>query len=218
MSYLASLMASKTPQNNALVSDSRRTKPDQQQFLQLLTTQLANQDPMNPQDSQAFVEQLATFSSLEQLENIKNGLDELSMAQASVVSATAVDFAGRTATVAENNFTLADDEPAKLGAYLNEGGVLRATVKDSIGNVVDVVELGSQKAGIVHFEWSGESENGPAPAGDYKFEVELVDGDKSTPVTTLVRAPVDSVTFDKGFAELRILGRLFGLGKVLEIG
>jgi flagellar basal-body rod modification protein FlgD len=218
MSYLSSLMGAPSAQHNALVSDPRRTKPDQQQFLQLLTTQLANQDPMNPQDSQAFVEQLATFSSLEQLENINNGLDELSMAQASVVSATAVDFAGRIATVAEDNFTLAEDEPAKLGAYLSEGGMLRATIKDSSGKVVDTIELGSQKAGIVHFEWSGISEDGPAPSGDYKFEVELVDGEKSTPVTTLVRAPVDSVTFDKGFAELRILGRLFGLGKVLEIG
>ena len=217
MSYIAQLRAATTPQNSALVPDSRRTKPDQQQFLQLLTTQLANQDPMNPQDSQAFVEQLATFSSLEQLENSKNGLDELAMAQASVVSATAVDFAGRTATIAENNFVLEEDNPAKLGAYLSEGGVLRATIKDSTGNIVDTVELGSQKAGIVHFDWAGNPETGSEP-GNYKFEVELVDGENTTPVTSLVRAPVDSVTFDKGFAELRILGRLFGLGKVLEIG
>ena len=78
--------------------------------------------------------------------------------------------------------------------------------------------MGTQKAGIVHFEWDGASEDGRALAGNYKFEVERVEGESSTPVTTLVRAPVDSVTFDKGFAELRILGRLFGLGKVLEIG
>ena len=217
MSYIAQLRAATTPQNSALIPDSRRTKPDQQQFLQLLTTQLANQDPMNPQDSQAFVEQLATFSSLEQLENIKNGLDELAMAQASVVSATAVDFAGRTATIAEDNFVLEEGKSAQLGAYLNEGGVLRATIKDSTGNVVDTIELGSQEAGIVHFDWAGNAENGSEP-GKYKFEVELVDGENTTPVTSLVRAPVDSVTFDKGFAELRILGRLFGLGKVLEIG
>ena len=117
----------------------------------------------------------------------------------------------------ENNFVLEEDKPAQLGAYLNEGGVLRATIKDSTGNVVDTIELGSQEAGIVHFDWAGNAENGSEP-GKYKFEVELVDGENTTPVTSLVRAPVDSVTFDKGFAELRILGRLFGLGKVLEIG
>jgi flagellar basal-body rod modification protein FlgD len=218
MSYLDSLRNSAAQRNNALTVDPRRTQPDQQQFLQLLTAQLANQDPMNPQDSQAFVEQLATFSSLEQLGNIKNGIDELAMAQASVVSATAVDFAGRIATIEEDNFVLDSEEPAKLGAYADQGGQFRATIKDSSGNVLKVVELGTQKAGIVHFEWDGQTDDGRAAAGDYKFEVERVEGDSTTPVTTLVRARVDSVTFDKGFAELRILGRLFGLGKVLEIG
>ena len=116
---------------------------------------------MNPQDSQAFVEQLATFSSLEQLENIKNGLDELSMAQASVVSATAVDFAGRTATIAENNFVL-EDKPAQLGAYLNEVEFFEQR-SSSTGNVVDTIELGSQEAGIVHFDWAGNSETGSEP-------------------------------------------------------
>ena len=36
------------------------------QFLTLLTTQIQNQDPLEPMDSTGFVEQLATFSTLEQ--------------------------------------------------------------------------------------------------------------------------------------------------------
>jgi flagellar basal-body rod modification protein FlgD len=47
------------------------------QFLQLLVAQLQNQDPMNPVDNQQFVAQLATFSSLEQLVSINQGVTKL---------------------------------------------------------------------------------------------------------------------------------------------
>ncbi len=47
------------------------------EFLKLLVTQLQNQDPMNPVDNQEFIAQLATFSSLEQLISINNGVTKL---------------------------------------------------------------------------------------------------------------------------------------------
>ena len=50
------------------------------EFLKLLVAQLQNQDPMNPVDNQQFLSQLATFSSLEQLISINNGIGELTNA------------------------------------------------------------------------------------------------------------------------------------------
>ena len=47
------------------------------QFLTLLVAQLKNQDPMNPVDNQDFIAQLATFSSLEQLISINEGIENL---------------------------------------------------------------------------------------------------------------------------------------------
>ena len=47
------------------------------QFLSLLVAQLKNQDPMNPVDNQEFVAQLATFSSLEQLITINEGIENV---------------------------------------------------------------------------------------------------------------------------------------------
>jgi len=51
---------------------------DKEQFLTLLVAQLENQDPMNPMDNQDFIAQLATFSSLEQLISINEGITKLS--------------------------------------------------------------------------------------------------------------------------------------------
>lgn len=51
------------------------------EFLQLLVTQLQNQDPLNPMDNTEFLSQMAQFSSLEQLININTKLEEISAAK-----------------------------------------------------------------------------------------------------------------------------------------
>lgn len=50
---------------------------DQGAFMQLLVAQLKHQDPLEPQDGTQFVAQLATFNSLDQLINIKQGISQL---------------------------------------------------------------------------------------------------------------------------------------------
>lgn len=59
------------------------------EFLKLLVAQLKNQDPLDPIDNQQFLAQLATFSSLEQLMSINNGIAELASALNSSVGVTA---------------------------------------------------------------------------------------------------------------------------------
>lgn len=65
-------------------------------FLKLLTNQLRNQDPLKPMDSTAFTAQLAQFSSLEQLFNINNGIEQMLSFQGSMNNGMAVDFIGKT--------------------------------------------------------------------------------------------------------------------------
>jgi flagellar basal-body rod modification protein FlgD len=58
----------------------RESKLGQDAFLKLLTTQLANQDPLKPQDNGEFIAQLAQFSSLEKLTSIETSIKELATA------------------------------------------------------------------------------------------------------------------------------------------
>ena len=46
-------------------------------FLQLLVTQLQNQDPLNPQDNSSYIAELAQFSALEQMTNVAGSLEDL---------------------------------------------------------------------------------------------------------------------------------------------
>ncbi len=56
----------------------KKTDLDKDAFLRLLTTQLANQDPLNPMEDREFIAQLAQFSSLEQMQNLNKNVENLS--------------------------------------------------------------------------------------------------------------------------------------------
>jgi flagellar basal-body rod modification protein FlgD len=76
---------------------------DKDAFLRLLVEQLKNQDPMNPQDSSEFIAQLATFSSLEQLTNLNDGVQRMKhcqdMMQASTLIGKQVEIETEDGTV-----------------------------------------------------------------------------------------------------------------------
>ena len=66
----------------------RESRLGQDAFLKLLTTQLANQDPLQPQENGEFLAQLAQFSSLEKLTSIETSMKELSEAFAKLAGTT----------------------------------------------------------------------------------------------------------------------------------
>ncbi len=59
------------------VPDEKKNDLDKDAFLRLLTTQLANQDPLNPMEDKEFIAQLAQFSSLEQMQNLNKAVGNL---------------------------------------------------------------------------------------------------------------------------------------------
>ena len=90
-SGLGTATSSPTASNPAL-SNSGMGKDE---FLKLLTTQLQNQDPMNPLQNHEFVAQLAQFSSLEQLTSANTSLESLYLAMASMNNASMTQLLGQ---------------------------------------------------------------------------------------------------------------------------
>jgi flagellar basal-body rod modification protein FlgD len=79
----------------AQTTDSKQSVMGKDDFLHLLVTQLQNQDPLNPADSSEFTAQLATFSSLEELQNISSKLSDVSTSQSVLTNSQAVDYIGK---------------------------------------------------------------------------------------------------------------------------
>src|SRR5918911_1658535 len=72
-----------------------KTELGKDDFLKLLTAQLANQDPLQPVDNQAFIAQLAQFSSVEQLQGVSSRLDTLLLATASANQMNTASLVGK---------------------------------------------------------------------------------------------------------------------------
>jgi len=83
-------------------------------FLNLLITQLQNQDPLSPMDSTEFSAQLAQFSSLEQLSNVNENLETLLLYQGSLNNSQAVSFIGKTITASGDSVLITDGIPDNI--------------------------------------------------------------------------------------------------------
>lgn len=81
-----------------LATAASRNQLDYDAFLRLLTTQLTNQDPLNPMDNTEYVAQLATFSEVEQSIQTNQMLETLLSANA---IAAADGLIGRTLTTGD---------------------------------------------------------------------------------------------------------------------
>lgn len=161
-------------------------------FLALLTTQLQNQDPLDPLDSSQFTEQLVQFSSVEQAINANKKLDQLVQLQTSNQLNGAVAYIGQTVEVVANQLLLKDG----VGriSYGLDGNAAQTIVNivDQAGRTVRTVN-GETAAGRHEFEWDGRATNGaPVPDGVYNFTVTAVDADDKTVET--VTASIGRVT------------------------
>jgi flagellar basal-body rod modification protein FlgD len=206
----------------AKAAEPPRTDLGKQDFLHLLVTQLANQDPLAPSDPTQFVSQLAQLTSLEQLVNVNAGLDVLAISQTAATSAQMVSFVGKEVLFSSDQVVL--DEPGEAGTFHfeleDDAETVTITVEDAKGQVVRTIEAGPLEAGAGSIAFDGNDADGnPLPEGTYTFTVEAKDG-KGEPVgvTTRAKALVQSITFENGYPELVMAdGRKVTLGQVVEV-
>lgn len=180
----------------------------QQQFLELMTTQLKNQDPFKPLDSGQFLGQLAQFGTVSGIGDLQSSFNQLSGELVSNQALQASQLVGRNVLLKSPNAYF-DGAAAVEGAVdLGSGSsTVRVQIKDSTGRLVRQVDLGAQGAGLVHFTWGGETDDGtPAPPGVYTLTAQYRDGSQMQSADTLVRAAVQSVTIGQQGLSLDIAG------------
>ncbi len=88
--------------NKSLVVNGRTASQElgKDDFLQLLITQLANQDPLSPMENTEFIAQMAQFSSLEQMTNMSTGFTQLATM---LNSSEAISTVGKTVQIADGD-------------------------------------------------------------------------------------------------------------------
>lgn len=179
-------------------ASSQTLSADMNTFLQLLTTQLKYQDPLDPMDTAEFTNQLVQYSSVEQAIQMNSKLDSLLSLNLSNLGAQAVSYIGKTAQVLGDVMPL-DGSKAKATYTLNKD-VLSTTImiKDMNGNVV-YTTTGETTAGTHEFEWDGKDSNGiQLEDGAYQIIVspKVANGEASATVTTTIFGKVTGVASD----------------------
>ena len=148
-------------------------------FLSLLTTQLQNQDPSSPMSNEDFIAQLASFTSVEQLMGMRDLLEQQTYGLAALNNSSMANLLGTEVTAMTDQFHYDGEGEATLhydAATAATGVTVR--VMDSVGRVVDTIEIGSIEAGEGTYVWDGRGLDGDRlPEGDYHFEVSGSDSD-----------------------------------------
>lgn len=158
-------------------------------FLTLLTTQLENQDPLNPQSPSDFAAELAQFSTA-------SGVQTLNTTLGAGGGVQAANLVGKNVAVSGNSIVLANGSAPGAFNLSAAASDVKVAVTDSSGDVVDVVDLGAMSAGNQNFTWNGQSLAGTAAAaGTYSFAVNATSASSANTVkvTPYAVAPVTSV-------------------------
>ena len=148
----------------------------QKDFLTLFTTQLKNQDPLDPVKNEAFVAQLAQFSQLEATTNMSTSLQTFVDSMSSNQMLTGANLIGKKVSVADGPAQLTSGQPVQGVISLPNGADgVTMNVYDTKGILVSTVTAGPQTAGDMTWAWDGKDQAGNAlPDGIYSFKATAV--------------------------------------------
>lgn len=169
-------------------------------FLSLLTTQLQNQDPLAPLDSNEFTNQLVRFSQVEQAINTNSRLDDLVALQLNNSTTAALGYVGLNASYVSAEVAYDGETPAEINYSLESTAeVSRINIFDESGTTVF---SGDAETGVgVHtFTWNGRDQFGNAlPEGTYAVSIDSFDAENSPiETTTVVRGRVRGIETQDG--------------------
>lgn len=164
-------------------------------FLTLLTTQLKNQDPMNPLNNAEMTSQLAQINTVNGVEKLNATLTKLLSAYDNAQAMQSSALIGRGVLVAGDNLTLSSGTAGggiKLDSAADQ---VTINVLDGSGNVIQSQNLGARSAGIFSFVWDGKNDAGKQVSdGAYKFSVTATQGSDKVSATALQVGTVNAVT------------------------
>lgn len=197
----------KAEYDEAQLLQSSEEELDRNAFLKLLTTQLQNQNPLDPMKNEDFVAQLAQFSQLEGITNMSTSLTDVAdvirsdriMTGANLVGKSVFAQTGRISTDGINTSKIEVSLPygaeqVDLGIYdLDSGALIRSIVS------------GPQRSGIASFGWDGRMANGElAPTGDYIIRASATINGAAIDLVPGTFSKVETVSWDPASADLSL--------------
>jgi len=195
--------------NSAVLENLGLTKPKeglkqqklgQDDFIKLMTTQMNHQDPMKPMENGDFLSDMAQFSTVSGLKEIKDSFNSLASSLKSSQALQASSMVGRKVLVPGSKTSVSEGSPMQGAVELKtSANDLKINILDDKGALVKEIDLGSKAPGVAHFSWDGKlAEDKKSLSGTYSVQaIGTVEG-KTESFNTLISDTVQSVSLGLG--------------------
>ncbi len=208
---------STTASSSSSVADKSLIAGNFQTFLTLLTTQLKNQNPLDPLDTNQFTQQLVQFAQVEQQLRQNDQLATLVSLEKTAQATTALAYVGQTVAVDGKTAALVNNQ-ATWSFQVPKPASATVTITNATGQSVYTGGF-TMNAGTQNFTWDGRGNNGVQwPDGNYTISVTAKDASGQTvAIPSEVQGVVDSIDLTQTPAVLSIGGQTFTLDKIKRI-
>jgi flagellar basal-body rod modification protein FlgD len=220
--------SSTTDSTAASSSASSSTDVSKNEFLQLLVTQLQNQDPTAPMDDSTFLSQLAQFQSLESSQNIQTDIEALDtdfkstvaaqqVSAESMSNASSVALIGKQVSVKESSVAYDGATPIPMSISLGDNSGATVQILDGNKNVVKTLQTGTKDSNNAStVTWDGSTDqNTAAAAGTYT--VNVVGSDTDSSLYAFTQNIVTGVSFTDSGVMLKIAGQDLPASDVTDV-
>jgi flagellar basal-body rod modification protein FlgD len=212
-------LPSSSSSNSSLSSTSGSTLAGNfQTFLQMLTTQLQNQNPLDPLDTNQFTQQLVQFASVEQQLKTNDQLSSLVALQQTTQATQALTFVGKTAVVDGSTADLSNSS-ATWVLDVPSSGTMGVNITNSSGQTVFsgsyAVTAGKDQA----FNWNGQGNDGSQlPAGKYTLTATMPDSSgTAVGISTQIQGVINSVDLTQSPPLLSIGDQTYTINQIKRI-
>jgi flagellar basal-body rod modification protein FlgD len=189
-----------------------------QSFLTLLTTQLQNQNPLDPLDTNQFTQQLVEFAGVQQQLNTNDSLSTLVSLQQTTQSTEALAYVGKTAVVKGNTATMVNSI-AGWELSIPTASVMDVTIASSTGQTVFSGSYSVSAGNNQPFAWNGQGSDGTQwPDGNYTLTATAKDANGNTvAISSAVEGAVSSVDLTQSPPLLTIGGQTYTVSQIQSI-
>ena len=209
--------SSSSNSSSSLANDAATVGANYNTFLNLLTAQIQNQDPLSPMDTTAWTTQLVQYSSVEQQLQANQYLSQIASASGSNMS-NAVNYIGKTVSATSTTATMNNGTASWDYNLASAASKVTLTVQDASGNTV-YQTTGTGNSGANTFTWNGQTANGNTDTtGNYTLSITSTDSSGNAVDNTVgVSGVVTSAQEDNGTLTLTVGGTEVPVANVTSV-
>lgn len=207
-----------TASTSSSSSSSSSSALSTEDFLQLIVTQLQNQNPLDPTDTTEFMNQLVSYASYTTQQEMNTSINSLVTSMNSMLASNGIGYIGQTVEAKGDTTTLQDGKATWGYSLSSDASSVTVTVKDEDGNTVYTAD-GETDAGSHTFTWDGTTNSGgTAEDGNYTISVSATNASGSSVLDyTTVIGKVTGIDSTSGTTKLLVGDTTVDLTSVISI-